>query len=335
VHAPASVPLLELDHVSMDYALGRLSLRSSRHRVHAVSDVSMQVNIGECVGLVGESGCGKSTTARLAVALEVPTDGRVLFEGRDLATLGRRQLRRARQDFQMVFQDPYSSLDPKMTVAELIAEPLVIQGIARGRDRDGFITDLLERVGLAHSMVSRYPHQLSGGQRQRVALARSLALRPKLIVADEPVSALDVSVRAQILNLMMDLQLEYGLSYLMVAHDLAIVRHVTQRVQVMYLGQLVEHGPTGQVIDRPVHPYTARLIAAVPDANPDAPPTIAPTADEQPSAINPPSGCRFRTRCEFAQEICAEVIPELRSFGAGHEAACHFPLRPAERLVAV
>jgi oligopeptide/dipeptide ABC transporter ATP-binding protein len=330
VEGTGAAPLLELDHVSMEYALHGLSLRRSRDRVHAVSDVSIYVGPGECVGLVGESGCGKSTTARLAVALERPTAGRVLFEGRDLAGVKRRDLRRLRRSFQVVFQDPYSSLDPKMNVEQLVAEPFIIQKIDSRADRGSTIRALLAQVGIASSFLGRYPHQLSGGQRQRVALARSLALRPKLIVADEPVSALDVSVRAQILNLMMDLQEQYGLSYLIVSHDLAIVRHVTQRVAVMYLGQLVEQGPTSRVIENPAHPYTARLISAVPDLDPNSRSLPKATADEPPSPIHPPSGCRFRTRCEYAQEICAQVVPELRSFGEGQEAACHFPLRRAE-----
>ena len=329
--ATGRTALLELRDVVREYPVKTLTFRRSTERIHAVSGVSFQVEPGETYGLVGESGCGKSTTARLAVGMEKPTTGAVIFDGGDLASARGGERRRQRRELQMVFQDPYSSLDPKMNVADLIAEPLVVQRIGRRKQRHTQVERLLGEVGLPAVAARRYPHELSGGQRQRVAIARALALRPRLIVADEPVSALDVSVRAQILNLMADLQEEHGLSYLMVAHDLAIVRHVSHRVGVMYLGKLVETGSTDDVIARPAHPYTAKLLSAVPEADPhrERAKERQRGVDETPSAIRPPSGCRFRTRCPLAQEICAEIEPAMQRFGDGQQAACHFPLRPA------
>jgi peptide/nickel transport system ATP-binding protein len=297
--------------------------------VHAVSDVSFTVEAGRTFGLVGESGCGKTTIGKVAVALEKPNSGQVLLEGRDVTGMGRSDLRRYRRDLQLMFQDPYSSLDPRMRVGSIIGEPLVIQGIGNGSSRRQRVYDLLDEVGLPRNSVERYPHEFSGGQRQRIGLARALTLNPKVIVADEPVSALDVSIRAQVLNLMKRLQADHGLTFVVISHDLAVVKYMADRIGVMYLGKLVELGSGEDIYQRAAHPYTAGLIATIPVPEPEvARATVrAGIKGELPSPINPPSGCRFRTRCPFAQEICAQEEPQLRAFGPGHVAACHFPLQ--------
>ena len=297
--------------------------------VKAVSDVSFQVRSGETFGLVGESGCGKTTIGWLIAALERPTAGAVRFEGQEINKLRGAALRRRRRDLQLMFQDPYASLDPRMKVGSLIGEPLVVQGIGTRKERGDRVAGLLEEVGLAPSAAALYPHEFSGGQRQRIGLARALALNPKVIVADEPVSALDVSIQAQILNLMKSLQATYGLTYIFISHDLAVVKYLADTIAVMYLGKLVEIGPAHEVYSRTVHPYTHGLIEAIPVPDPaQAKRHIAAVRGELPSAISPPSGCRFRTRCPFAQEICAQEEPPLRPFGPSHLAACHFPLQP-------
>ena len=341
--APATVPagaeseptdrtiLLSVKDLVKTYEVGS-SLFSVRRRdlVQAVSSVSFQLEKGETLGLVGESGCGKSTTGRLIVGAERPTSGEVVFEGTDLAnkSRGRPPWRR---DLQMVFQDPYSSLDPRMPVGDIIAEPLLIHAVGNGTTRGERILELLDIVGLPSQAGRRYPHEFSGGQRQRIALARSLSLNPKLIVADEPVSALDVSIRAQIVNLMTDLQQEFGISYVMISHDVAVVRHFADRVAVMYLGKLVELGPTADVIARPAHPYTEMLVRTIPVPDPAierAKPRLL-VSDDVPSAANPPSGCRFHPRCPRSQDICAAVEPVMTAFGDGRSTACHFPLEAA------
>jgi peptide/nickel transport system ATP-binding protein len=297
--------------------------------VHAVSDVSLTIRQGETFGLVGESGCGKTTIGRLMVALEHPTSGSVQFENSVLTDLKGSELRRRRRDIQLMFQDPYASLDPRMRVGTIVGEPLRVQGVGNRDEQRDRVTTLMREVGLSPQAVHRYPHEFSGGQRQRIGLARALALEPKLVVADEPVSALDVSIQAQILNLMKDLQRRHGLTYVMISHDLAVVRYMADTIGVMYLGKLVELGPSAEVYSRPAHPYTQGLLDAVPTA------AVADTRaarklivrGELPSAVNPPSGCRFRTRCPRAESLCAEVEPLLRTFGAGHTAACHFPLQ--------
>ena len=298
--------------------------------VKAVSDVSFTVARGETFGLVGESGCGKTTLGHCCVALQRVTSGEVRVGGEDIGRLRGRRLRSKRRDMQLMFQDPYSSLDPRMKVGAILREPLATQRTGTRADQNARVQDLLRDVGLPAATVDRFPHEFSGGQRQRIGLARAIALNPKLIVADEPVSALDVSIRSQILNLMNRLQDRYGLTYVVISHDLSVVKYVADRVGVMYLGKLVEIGSGDDIYLRAAHPYTDGLVKAIPVPDPalEHAKQGATVRGELPSSINPPSGCRFRTRCPRAQELCAEAEPVLRSFGAGHQAACHFPLQP-------
>ncbi len=299
--------------------------------LYAVTDIELAIRRGETFGLVGESGCGKTTLGRLGVALEVPTSGQVIFNGEDLNRFKRAELREKRRELQFMFQDPYASLDPRMRVKEIISEPLEIAKRGTLGERVETVRALLDEVGLAHDAMDRYPHEFSGGQRQRLGLARALALNPDVIVADEPVSALDVSIRSQVLNLMRRVQAAHGLTYIVISHDLSVVRYVADRLGVMYLGKLVEIGTGDDIYDRPAHPYTAGLLKAIPLPNPAvarAKNDDVPIRGELPSPLYPPSGCRFRTRCPLAQDKCAEVVPELRPFGGEHVAACHFPLQP-------
>jgi peptide/nickel transport system ATP-binding protein len=333
--APATTngakPFLEVRNLVKEFPVTRGAvLQRTVGAVHAVSDVSFQVKTGETFGLVGESGCGKTTTGRMIVALEPATSGSIIINGEDIATMPHGKLRTKRRDMQMMFQDPYASLDPRMRVVTILREPLAIQGIGNKKQQVERCAELLNDVGLARGALDRYPHEFSGGQRQRIGLARALALNPKLIVADEPVSALDVSIRSQILNMMNSLQEKYGLTYVIISHDLSVVKYMSDRIGVMYLGKMVEIGSGEQLYTQPAHPYSRGLISAIPIPDPDV--ERAKDMDgpkgEIPSAINPPSGCRFRTRCPFAQDLCAEQEPPLRSFGPNHQAACHFPLRP-------
>ena len=320
-------PLLELRNVHTSYPIRSGILGRRTGEIKAVAGVSLTVAEGETLGVVGESGCGKSTLARTIVGLERPSQGEVLFDGRDLGSLSMRQWHDVRRDIQMIFQDPYSSLNPRRTVRQIIQAGWEIHpDVVPKREWGSEVSRLLGLVGLDASHADRYPHQFSGGQRQRIGIARALALRPRLIVSDEPVSALDVSVQAQVINLLSDLQQELGLSLILIAHDLSVVRHLSHRVAVMYLGKVVELGSDVQVYDAPQHPYTRALQFAIPDLDPDGDSsrTIVLEGDV-PSPANPPSGCVFRTRCWKAQPVCAEVVPLLLEREGRDVAACHFP----------
>jgi oligopeptide transport system ATP-binding protein len=298
-------------------------------RVHAVDGVSFELRAGETLGLVGESGCGKSTLARCLARIHTITSGTVVFEGTDITNYSRRQLRSVRRDVQMIFQDPYASLNPRKRVGSIIADPLRIHHAGSREQIKKRVLDLLDVVGLSPEHVNRYPHEFSGGQRQRIGVARALALRPKLVIADEPVSALDVSIRAQVINLLDDLQDELGLTYIFIAHDLGVVRHVSDRIAVMYLGKIVEISPAEELYERPVHPYTEALLSAVPVPDPDLSESRRQIVLEGdvPSPILPPTGCRFHPRCRYATEICKTEEPQLvQRGGTGHLAACHHPL---------
>ena len=290
--------------------------------LQAVAGVSFNVRPGETLGLVGESGCGKSTTARAILGLAPATGGEIRFEGTDLRGLGPRALRLARRDIQCVFQDPYASFNPRMRIDDIVMEPLEVHGIGTGRERRARAREMLDVVGLGAHIGERRPSELSGGQRQRVGIARALAIRPKLVIADEPVSALDVSVQAQVLNLMMDLQDEFGLAYLFISHDLGVVQHVSDRIGVMYLGRLVELAPAAEVCAHPRHPYTRALLSAVPEPSADAPSQRLRLRGEVPNPADPPAGCVFHTRCPWAEGACAGEAPSLVSVHAGHDVAC-------------
>jgi peptide/nickel transport system ATP-binding protein len=327
----AAPVLLSVEHLVKDFPVTRGAVLQRRvGAVSAVADVNFAIRSGQTMGLVGESGCGKTTIGRLVVGLEKPTSGAINFQDKNLAKSSGREYRRERQDIQLMFQDAYASLDPRMRAGAVLQEPLTVQRIGSRRERNQRVAEMLDHVGLPRTATERYPHEFSGGQRQRLGFARALMLNPKLIVADEPVSALDVSIQAQILNMMSDLQRELGLTYLFISHDLAVVRYVSSQIGVMYLGKLVEIGPADEVYLRPAHPYTRGLLDSAPVADPEAEQAKvkAGISGELPSAIHPPSGCRFRTRCPLAEDICAEVEPPLRPFpGSGHLAACHFPLQ--------
>ena len=326
-HLRTEDPLLRVEHLVIEFPAGR------RRRVHAVSDVSFDVLEGETVGLVGESGCGKSTAARAIVQLPPPTSGSVSFDAQELTSLRGEELRRTRIKLQMIFQDPISSLNPRRRIRDIVAEPLRIWNIGDEASREAKVRQVLETVGLDYdTQGQRRPHEFSGGQCQRISIARALVLDPKVIICDEPVSALDVSVQAQILNLLEDMKARYGLTLIFIAHDLAVIKNVSDRVVVMYLGKLCEVAKPDELYLRPSHPYTAALLASIPVPNPDVRPgmTSSRLAGDLPSPLDPPSGCRFRTRCPKAQERCAAEEPMMREIAPGHFLACHFPLGAPE-----
>ncbi len=321
-----SEALLEVTDLVKHFSVGGGALGGSRSKVRAVDGVSFSLQRGETLGLVGESGCGKTTTGRCILQLERPTSGHIVFEGKDLTAIRPDELRSVRQRMQVIFQDPYSSLNPRMTVGQIIAEPLKVHGlIPDTAKREARVQDLLVQVGLAPQHSRRYPHQLSGGQRQRVGVARALAMEPSLIICDEPVSALDVSIQAQIINLLEDLQAKYQLSLLFIAHDLSVVRHISDRVAVMYLGKIVEVTDRKALYEEPLHPYTRALLSAVPIPDPalEAKREHTVLRGEVPSPLNPPPGCVFHPRCPIAVDRCSAEIPALREIKAGHWAACH------------
>jgi len=321
--------LLRVDNLVKHFPIMRGIFQKQVGAVRAVDDVSFEVKRGETLGLVGESGCGKSTTGRAVLQLYRPTSGSVYYEGVDLTKLQGEELRRMRRKMQMIFQDPYASLNPRMTVGEIIREPLLVHNVATEADANDRVKQLLELVRLNPSFTTRYPHEFSGGQRQRIGIARALALQPSFVVCDEPISALDVSIQAQVVNLLEELQDKFGLTYLFIAHDLSMVRHISDRVAVMYLGVVVELTTREELFKNPLHPYTQALLSAVPIPDPVKEATRKRTilVGDVPSPANPPSGCRFRTRCPIAESICAEQRPEFREVKPGHFVACFFAER--------
>ena len=327
--ADQRTPLLSVQHLCKEFPVesGVFGKRFSKKSVHAVNDVSFDIYEGETFGLVGESGCGKSTTGRCIMHLTRPTSGTVLFEGKDVSKMSKKELKEMRRHMQFIFQDPYASLNPRMTIGEIVSEPLIIHNVMPdAKEREKYVRELLDVVGLNPEHINRYPHEFSGGQRQRVGIARAFALKPKLIICDEPVSALDVSIQAQVLNLLNDLQNEYGTAYLFIAHDLSVVQHISDNIGVMYLGNMMEYADWKALYDRPYHPYTQSLLSAVPVPDPDIQATRKRIvlAGDPPSPIDAPSGCCFHTRCPMACEKCSQERPELREVEPGHFCACHF-----------
>ncbi|PPA70638.1 ABC transporter ATP-binding protein [Jeotgalibacillus proteolyticus] len=316
-------PLLQVENLKKHFPVRGGVLGKQVGNVKAVDGVSFTVNKGETLGIVGESGCGKSTTGRMLLRLIESTEGKVVFDGKEVTALSQNELRKLRRDMQMVFQDPFASLNPRHTVGKILEEPLKVHGIGSSAERKKRVKELLETVGLSSYHAKRYPHQFSGGQRQRIGIARALMTRPKLIIADEPVSALDVSIQSQVLNLMQDLQKEFGLTYIVIAHDLGVVRHISDRVGVMYLGKMVELTTSEKLYDKPLHPYTQALLSAVPVPDPLFKKDSIVLQGDIPSPSNPPPGCTFHTRCPFKMDVCEKKVPQMLEHEEGHYAACH------------
>jgi len=319
--------LVEVRDLKKHFPIRKGILSRIAGQVQAVDGISFTIEKGEILGLVGESGCGKTTAGRLIVKLIEPTAGEILFEGQDIANVTGGALRALRRDMQIIFQDPYASLNPRMAIGEIIGEPLLIHGLAQGKEIEERVSALLRTVGMEPFYHSRYPHEFSGGQRQRIGIARALALNPKLIVCDEPVSALDVSIQAQVINLLEDLQAKFKLTYLFIAHDLSVVKHISNRVAVMYLGKIVETARTRELFDHPLHPYTEALLSAVPIPDPTVERKQIVLKGDVPSPINPPTGCHFRTRCPYAEGICRAEEPPLLELSSNHWVACHVVAR--------
>jgi oligopeptide transport system ATP-binding protein len=317
-------PLVEIRNLVKHFPVTGGILMRKIASVKAVDNVNLYINPGETLGLVGESGCGKSTLGKAILRLEEPTSGQIMFEGQDILTFDAERLRALREEMQVIFQDPFSSLNPRKNVSHIVGEPLLIHGMKDRRERNSRVLELLQVVGLGAEHMRRYPHQFSGGQRQRIGVARALALNPKLIICDEAVSALDVSIQAQVINLLQDLQEEFGLTYLFISHDLRVVEHISDRVAVMYLGKIVELADSKTIHHQPQHPYTQALLSAAPIPDPQKVQSHTILTGDVPSPISPPPGCRFHTRCPYAEQICREHEPELRNVSSGHTVACHF-----------
>jgi oligopeptide/dipeptide ABC transporter ATP-binding protein len=316
-------PVLDVVNLKKHFPVKKGVLRRTVGQVYAVDDVTFRIGTGETLGLVGESGCGKSTVARTVLRLIEPTDGSIKLDGHDVTRLGKTEMRPYRRQMQIIFQDPFSSLNPRMSAGDIVGEPLQVHGIARGKAKEKLVAELFDQVGLRRSQMNAFPHEFSGGQRQRISIARALSLNPKLIVADEPVSALDVSIQAQVINLMMDLQREKRLSYLFIAHDLAVVEHISHRIAVMYLGKIVEYADKKTLFTTPLHPYTEALLSAVPVPNPKLKREKRLLQGDVPSPINPPPGCAFHTRCPYAFDRCKVDTPKLVEVSPGHGVSCH------------